>query len=233
MGINSAGSPNERVAKLMTNCQGLVRSIAWKIHQRLPRHVDLDDLIGFGQIGLAEAARDFDENRGVNFTTYSYYRIRGAILDGLNKMSWFSQSDYNRGKYERIANDILASGEAAEGAEASYAENLRWFASTTNALSTVYLISQLGSEETRQVESVDPDAPDDLRKVEESDLLVKLRDMVASLPDQQRGILEGVYFQGLSLKAAGERLGISKAWASRLHKQTLEQLMQQLSKEVV
>ena len=55
--------------QLMTSCQGLVRSIAWKIHQRLPAHVDLEDLVSYGQIGLAEAARDFDSGRGGQFST--------------------------------------------------------------------------------------------------------------------------------------------------------------------
>ena len=73
--------------QLVVSCQGLVRSLAWKIHCKLPRSVDLEDLVCYGQIGLVEAARDFDSSRGGQFTTYAYYRIRGAILDGMSKMA--------------------------------------------------------------------------------------------------------------------------------------------------
>lgn len=229
MGIDNTQSRQERTSQLMTNCQGLVRSIAWKIHQKLPRHVDMEDLIGFGQVGLAEAARDFDESRGINFSTYSYYRIRGAILDGLNKMTWFSRADFNRGRYEQVANDVLAV-DAAESE--SFSSGLSWFSSTTSALTSVYLISQLGSDDSRPPEKQDEAADLDRKRVEESDLLVRMRQLIQELPEQQRSIIEGVYFDGLTIKAAGERVGISKAWASRLHKQTLEQLMSQLSPAV-
>ncbi|MGV2335702.1 MAG UNVERIFIED_CONTAM: hypothetical protein LVR18_16830 [Planctomycetaceae bacterium] len=63
---------------MINGCQGLVRTIAWRVHQRLPKTVDLDDLIGYGQVGLAEAARDFDETKGSQFVTYAWYRVRGA-----------------------------------------------------------------------------------------------------------------------------------------------------------
>ena len=90
--------------QLVTGCEGCVRSLAWKIHQRLPNSVELDDLIAFGQLGLLEAARDFDQKRQVRFTTYAYYRVRGAILDGLSTMNWFTKADYARGRYEQSAN---------------------------------------------------------------------------------------------------------------------------------
>src|SRR5688572_30076999 len=80
---------------LIAGCQGLVRTLAWRIHKKLPPSVDLEDLISYGQVGLAEAARDFDPSLGDHFITYAYYRIRGAILDGLTKLSWFSLHDYH------------------------------------------------------------------------------------------------------------------------------------------
>ena len=68
--------------ELIDEGQALVKSLAARIHRNLPVHVDFDDLISYGQIGLAEAAQDFDAEQGTRFTTFAYYRIRGAILDG-------------------------------------------------------------------------------------------------------------------------------------------------------
>ena len=60
--------------------QALVRSLALRIAQTSGVRIDLEDLIAYGQIGLAEAARDYQPGRGSQFTSYAYYRIRGAIL---------------------------------------------------------------------------------------------------------------------------------------------------------
>src|SRR5437867_7017327 len=88
----SARKPLEpEIQVLIEGCQGLVRSLAWKIHRKLPPHVELDDLIAFGQLGLVQAARDYDPSKGSKFITYAYYRIRGSIFDGLSKMAWFNR----------------------------------------------------------------------------------------------------------------------------------------------
>ena len=77
--------------------QGLVRTIAWRIHCRVPYSVELDDLVAYGQIGLLEALQRFDKDRGMKFATFAWHRIRGAILDGLTKMNWFDRVSFEKG----------------------------------------------------------------------------------------------------------------------------------------
>src|SRR5262249_26112420 len=67
---------------------GQVQIIARKIRERLPAYVDLDDLIGYGTVGLMKAVKAFDPSRGAQLRTYAEHRIRGAILDGLRGMNW-------------------------------------------------------------------------------------------------------------------------------------------------
>ncbi len=203
--------------ELIHSCQGLVRSIAWKMHQKVPRSIELDDLIGFGQVGLAEAARDFDQNRGVQFTTYAYYRVRGAILDGLSTMAWFSKADYARGRYERNANDVLE----ASPSEAQ-AEDTNWFGQTARSLSMTYIMTQWAGEGVGSPEPSEDYTPSDA--AEDADLRNEIRKLVEELPDQEATLIKGIYFEGLTIKDAGERIGISKAWASRLHARTLHSL---------
>jgi RNA polymerase sigma factor FliA len=100
---------------LIEDCQGLVRSLASRIHHKMPAHVVLDDLVAYGQVGLAEAARDFDPARGIQFSTFAYYRIRGAIYDGLAKMSWFSRVEYGRRK-QQLSGQVLSWREAEDNA---------------------------------------------------------------------------------------------------------------------
>ncbi len=61
----------------------LVKRIALKIRERLPAHVDVDDLCANGVVGLVDAVAKFDASKKVKLETYARHRIRGAILDGL------------------------------------------------------------------------------------------------------------------------------------------------------
>jgi RNA polymerase sigma factor for flagellar operon FliA len=220
---------NPQQQQLIVSCQGLVRSIAWKVRCKLPAHVDLEDLVGYGQVGLAEAARDFDPSRGSQFTTFAYYRVRGAILDGLSKMAWFNRSDYYQGRYEQMANDVLGLEDSTTGQNAAVEEDARWLKGVTSALAVVYLFSRRAGEggaESQDVEDKASESPESI--AEESELSRKLHELIDALPPDAAAIIRAAYFDGLTLKEAGENLGVSKAWASRLHARALGQLARSL-----
>ena len=211
-----------RPEQLISSCQGLVRSIAWKIHRRLPTHIDLDDLIGDGQVGLAEAARDYDPSRGAQFTTFAYYRIRGAILDGLSRTNWFNQADYSRGRYERMADAVLDADQ--NDSSSALSEDIQWFRSVTRSLGVVFLFSQAQADEEHPMDVEARPEPTAVDKIVREETVERLWVEVDRLPEDERTLMLAAYREGLSLKAAGERIGISKAWASRLHGRILEKL---------
>ncbi len=132
--------------ELMQEGQSLVHALAVKIHRNLPVRVDLDDLVAYGEIGLAEAARDYDASFGAQFTTFAYYRVRGAIYDGLAKMTWTSRARYRRLHYERLANEALAEDAArsTNSASPTLEGEAVWFRNMTETLAVVYLSSQSG-----------------------------------------------------------------------------------------
>lgn len=177
--------------------QGLVRAIAWKIHQRAPRSVDLEDLVAYGQIGLLEAIAAFDATRGRKFTTYAWHRIRGAMLDGLGKMTWFNRAAYERGDYERTGS-VAGAGDAPPARRPAQTE-----------LETVGVMSR------------EPDAGEASLRLE---LTMFLRDLLAALPEKEALLLRGTFFEGRTLTEAARRVGISTAWASRLQTRTLADL---------
>src|SRR4030095_1736676 len=94
-------------ARRVTEHLSLVQAIAGKLKRTLGRSIEFDDLVGYGHKGLIEAADRFDSKQGVTFTTFAYYRIRGAMLDGLRTMGWYSRSDYARYRAEERANEFL------------------------------------------------------------------------------------------------------------------------------
>ena len=107
-------------------------------------------MISYGQLGLAEAARDFDITRGGQFTTFAYYRIRGAIYDGVSKMSWVSRAHYHRVKYAQMASDALrlAAESESAGHRNRVEQGVSWLKSMTSALAVVYLSSHSGEDES-------------------------------------------------------------------------------------
>ncbi len=209
--------------RLIIDCQGLVRSIAWKIHRKLPSSVDLEDLISYGNLGLAYAARDFDPMRGFSFTTYAYHRIRGAILDGLNQMQWFRMADYHRGRYERLAGDLMAESDEDDPAqqEPARAESIHWLHNVCEKLTVSRLLIQ-SNEVVERVADSDSQSPDARVLLEET--IARLRSLLQELPLPEQQLIAATYFQGATLKEAGERLGKSKSWASRTHASALGKL---------
>src|SRR6202158_1924874 len=75
-----------------------VRYLARRIHERLPRHVPLEDLIHAGVVGLIDALGKFDQSKHVQFSSYAKFRIRGAILDSLRELDWSPRDLRRKGR---------------------------------------------------------------------------------------------------------------------------------------
>lgn len=215
--------------QLIESCQGLVRSLAWKIHRKLPSHVDLEELIAYGDFGLTQAAEDFDESLGNRFITYAHHRIRGAIFDGLSQMSWFSRQDYHRSRYEHMANDFLRmyGEDGSPEALGDMDRQLRWMRDLGSSLVVVHLACGEEDDTGPQPAADEDEIEPPLRSMEQ-ELRQKLRQLIDELPDEAGTLIRSAYYEGMTLQEAGRRLGISKAWASRLHAKTLQRLAQSL-----
>lgn len=218
--------------QLVEQCQGMVRSLAIGIHRKLPPHVELDDVIAYGQVGLAEAARDFDPSRGSRFSTYAYYRVRGAIYDGLSKMAWFSRSQYQHVRYERMAGEVLHGANAPEETpheEENLENDMRWMRDLGRALAIVYLTTHSeAKEETKEISIADSARFAPPVQAMNREIGERIRELVAMLPHDEGELIRAAYFEGVTLQEAGQRLGIGKSWATRLHAKALQRLARAL-----
>ncbi|NQU23381.1 MAG: sigma-70 family RNA polymerase sigma factor [Candidatus Nealsonbacteria bacterium] len=223
--------PSRSLEELINECQGLVRSLATTIHRKLPPGTELDDLVAYGQIGLAEAAKNFDPSHGSRFSTFAYYRIRGAIYDGLSKMSWFSRSEYKRVRTEQMANEVIRAEneQDEEPLKTGCDGDMRWFRDLSRALTVVHLAMHAGGEDNPGA-SLPPDlsTPDPSAIVIGREIGQILHKLIDALPEAAGDLIRATYFEGLTLQEAGKRLGVSKSWASRLHARTLQQLARSL-----
>ena len=211
-------------SELISDGRALVRSLALRIYRNIPIKVDLEDLIAYGELGLAEAARDFNPELGNQFSTFAYYRIRGAIYDGLAKMTWTSRARYRRMRNECMANQVLqAEKDKSAGESSTLEQNGAWFARTTEQLAVVYLASGADSEHDPIESAQDPGEGVEQRVIH-LEVSGKVRELVKKLPATESRLIQLVYFEGYTLQDAGDLLGISKSWASRLHAKILESL---------
>jgi RNA polymerase sigma factor FliA len=202
-----------------------VRSIAGKIKKTVAKEIEFDDLVEYGMIGLLEAADRYDPQHGANFMTFAYYRIRGAIYDGLRGMGWMSRSEYAKARFEERANEYLAEVAAAEEAGTEAPENpfetaVQDLAQAVQGLAAVYLTSLDGTEGL-QIEDKKAGA-EDVLGLEQARSLV--RETIKKLNDQERQLLEMYYYKEMSLQEVGEKLGLSKSWTSRLHARVIDKL---------
>jgi RNA polymerase sigma factor for flagellar operon FliA len=211
--------------ELISEGQALVHSLASKASRSVPMHVDFDDLVAYGQLGLAEAAREFDPAHGAQFTTFAYYRIRGAIYDGMSKMSWTSRSRYNRLRYEQMANATLQQdAENPSGASGSAEEEGKWLRNVTDRLGVVFLSTQSNDEASIRDSAIADPGETPASMVASREIRQKLAEMIDQLPADERQLIRTIYFDGTNLQEAATLLGISKSWASRLHAKTLDRL---------
>lgn len=216
--------------QLIEDGQALVRSLALRIMRNIPVKVDLDDLIAYGEVGLAEAARDFDASLGNQFSTFAYYRIRGAIYDGLAKMTWTSRARYRRLRYERMADEVLEAERDIDYREPSTLEQSGdWFGRVTEKLAVVYLASG-GDEAMERAASVEDTMRSGPQALMHKEANEQLRKLVDTLEPTERHLIRAVYFEGTSLQDAASQIGISKSWASRMHAKILESLATKLKR---
>ena len=104
---------NARRDRVVLEHLPLVKAIAVRVHENLPVHVDLDDLVHAGILGLFDAASKFNPDKQVVFSSYAKHRIKGAILDSLRQLDWASRDMRRRHKQVEAATRDLASSTAA------------------------------------------------------------------------------------------------------------------------
>ncbi|MDC0714701.1 sigma-70 family RNA polymerase sigma factor [Stigmatella sp. ncwal1] len=208
-----------------------VRSLAATVRKQFNAQLELDELVSYGQIGLLEAADRFDPKVGANFLTFAHYRIKGAIFDGLRKMGILRGGDARSAFVgERAAAYLgnLSDREQGGGNRGgSFDDDVSDISSAVAGLAMVFATSLDGADSAGYS---DESLPADQR-LEMEQLKRRVRAAIEKLPDKERQLLQGYYFQGRTLEEAGSEIGQSKSWASRLHARAIERLKEFLDEE--
>jgi RNA polymerase sigma factor FliA len=224
MSSSSSQFSNADRSSLVEQHRPYVRVLALEVAKGLPSHIELDELIACGNLGLVEAADRYEPRYGVTFQTFAYYRIKGAIYDGLRKMGPMSRTEYARSRFAARANDILQSASDDEQANAGVAltvdDEIAATKSFIDALIPVYLLSL----EEANLPEVPDESESALERAERKELVGLTRSMIKELPEDERQVVEEIYFKHLTIVEISAKLGVSKSWGSRLHAKAIKRL---------
>ncbi len=190
--------------------------------------VTLDDLRSFGREGLLQAARTFDESRGVPFRRWANLRIRGAMIDGVRQWGSLPRRIYRELRTIAAADRVQETydeEDAANPAPTAEAADAR-VSSYLSGLATAMALGSVASA-PEGLEAPSPDeTPEELAMTAE--LVERIKAVLPILPPAERSLVEGHYFGDLTLDQASASLGLSKSWGSRLHARAIETLARHL-----
>jgi RNA polymerase sigma factor for flagellar operon FliA len=212
----------------------LVKRIAHHLLARLPAIVQADDLIQSGMIGLIEAARNFDENKGATFVTYAGIRIRGAMLDEIRKGDWAPRSVHKNTR--RVAKAMRAvenaNGRDARDGEVAQAlgiglDEYHQIIQDSNT-TKIFAFEDLGvTEDVLDCPTTNP-IMGPFEGIQREDFKQKLAKEISTLPEREKMVLALYYNEELNLREVGEVLGVSESRISQIHSQAMSRLKTRL-----
>ncbi len=211
-----------------------VRYIAGRIHNRLPQHVPLEDLVNSGMLGLMEALEKYDPTRNVQLKSYAKVRIRGAILDSLRELDWSPRTLRRKARLIEYANQHLRTrfGRAPADTElaAEMGMSLRRFQHLLGDLHGLEIVSlqAMGPEDGHGDESLryppHSSTEDPASACLRSEMNSLLGRALSELAARKRQVLALYYFEELTMKEVGARLGVGESRVSQIHTAALSRL---------
>jgi RNA polymerase sigma factor for flagellar operon FliA len=207
----------------------LVDIVARQLVRTVGQAVTLDDLVSFGREGLLQASRTFDAARGVPFRRWANLRIKGAMIDGVRAWGNLPRRVYRELSGMEAGDRMLEAYDEEDSASpATSAEEAD--SRLTSYLAGIATAIAVGTMVAAPRENVSPEGrdvtPEDL--LADAQLVARVREVVAGLPDQERAIVERHYFGGERLDQAAAAIGLSKSWGSRLHARAIESIARAL-----
>ncbi len=209
--------------------------IAARIRERLPQHVEMEDLVSAGVIGLLEATRSFDGSKNVQFKTFAKFRIRGAILDSLRETDWGSRYMRRRGREISEATARLEARLGRHPVESEIAremdlepEQLQRILTQLNSLQMSgqqVSVSQDRGEVFDVIESApDLDEPDPFELCLGGEIKAHLAEAISKLSEREQLILSLYYREELTMKEIAKVVGISLSRVSQIREETMAKL---------
>lgn len=223
---------NDRSAKdeLIVKFVELVKIVAGRLYVSYNAHVEYEDLVSYGIIGLIDAIEKFDHTKNIKFETYANFRIRGSIIDQLRSLDWIPRS--MRQKYKKLEEAIvkLQNEHGMEVSDELIAKELGMTLDELNKLmADISVFSLVSLDEKIEENSNFSIKSNSLEMSPEGSLFDKetksiLKDRIGLLPEREKTIISLYYYSELTYKEIAEVLGISESRISQLHSKAIIKL---------
>lgn len=216
----------------------LVKFVARRLSNNLPAHIDLDDLVSWGALGLLDSLEKFDPSRGVTFSTYAVTRIRGAMLDGLQAMDWAPKQVTSKVRSLRRLRETMTNELGHEPSTAELAERLDCDIAEVRG----WLVDDMATR-IRPIDAPSQSEDGDMtgtdiaeRRSWEQDLageIAELRNRMAvavnGLAERERAVLTLYYRDGKTLRQIAEELDVSVSSATQALTHLVESVRERLA----
>jgi RNA polymerase sigma factor for flagellar operon FliA len=214
--------------------------LASRIRERMPKNVELEDLVQAGVLGLIDACRSYDSAKDAQFSTFAKFRIRGAILDSLRKLDWGSRTLRRRSREIAATVSKLESALGRPPVEEEIAAEMQMrldeLQTAMTQIDGLCLVGQQVSSSRGNAEPYDliESAPS---SGEENpfELCLKgerkeqLAEAVSRMSEREQLILSLYYKEELTMKEIAQVVGIAVSRVSQIHAAAMIKLRSTLS----
>jgi len=234
--VAEAADPSDLVMQELSQ----VYYIAARIRERLPRQVELEDLVNAGVIGLLEASRTFDSSKNIQFKAFAKFRIRGAILDSLREADWGSRSLRRRGREIAEATARLEARLGRHPVVSEIAEEMNLATSHLQKIIAqidgLFVVGQqtaVSNDRTALLDVIESapnlDDPDPFDLCLRGEMKSHLAEAIAKLSQREQLILSLYYREELTMKEISEVVGVALSRVSQILQATLMKLRELLA----
>jgi RNA polymerase sigma factor for flagellar operon FliA len=232
----SNGKANPRVVAAIPFVEQLARRVA----ATMPHSIDIGDLVQDGVIGLIDAARRFDDARGIKFETFAERRVRGAMIDALRKDAWPRGVRRQRRELEAAREQLrreLGCEPSLADLAARVGSDEKRLGRTIVRINAIESTSPLANNEHLNEASLppalvpaEPERPD--RAYEREETKARVRAAIASLPPREQKVIGLYYYGEATMKQIGAEIGVNESRVSQLHARAIRRLRDALGSEV-
>ncbi len=228
--------------RLILTYAPLVKYVAGRVGSGLPAHVDEEDLVSYGLLGLMSAIDRFDPTRDIKFETFAIARIKGAIIDELRSLDWVPRSVRSRAREieramaelektlhraptdEEIATKL---GITEDELDDSLTDISR---SSIAALDELWTISGSSGDQVSLIDTIeDTSGPEPQAALAQTELREALGEAIARLPEREKLVVTLYYYEELTLREIGDVLGVTESRVSQLHTKAILRLKARLA----
>lgn len=209
----------------------LVKRIALHLLSRLPKSVQLEDLIQAGMIGLLDAGQRYDPNQAASFETFVGVRIRGAMLDELRRNDWAPRSTHHNIRKITEAIQAVEKRNLKPASAQDIADELQislndYYEMLDNVSANEWVCLDEVTED-KFLERIDTNPENE---VVEENLKHQLVQQLQSLPEREQLILSLYYNDEFNFKEIGKILELTEARVCQLHSQAVARLAARLKR---